>query len=499
MKILNFLKSKAGRLVVGAPQMLTIAGVGLMATYGAFKTDQILDNDVPMRTLSSVSSSSAYEGLNRRADGMLSSMNIQNREGRQGVAVGAERERLEGSRSKSDFGLSAADNLGRTISVPVAGTAAATSASDGLGSGGVDMVEITSGGFGVRASGPNVSVGAVSQGAAGAPAATATGGQLASASMARASGNAFNAASGSMGGGSSSGSSSSRGARASSGSANAEGYQFSGAMPSGSNIVSSYNGMNGAQSGASRFMAGGRNASVGRGGRHVDGSDDLKKIASMSAKVAADSHRGVTAGAKPFLASSNLSGGMSIDTATEATTTGSADFATPTDRKLKAIGDWGQQVKNENEGRSQARTRLLWMTLALIAATIAAIPLVYRIISLAKNAGVFAAGGIGLGVALAGVVIAYAAVVMGFAIAYFSKYSGNMFLPMLSVLMGGGAIVGMALTIKNALANAGSDMSLETLKAKGSFYSKALSFAGKAGTTAGMTAGQQVVSKAANE
>ena len=43
MKILHFLTSKAGKLVIGAPQMLTIAGVGLMATYGAFKTDQILD------------------------------------------------------------------------------------------------------------------------------------------------------------------------------------------------------------------------------------------------------------------------------------------------------------------------------------------------------------------------------------------------------------------------------------------------------------------------
>lgn len=493
MKILNFLTNKAGKLVIGAPQVLTIAGVGLVATYGAFKTDQVLDNDLPLRNLSSVASSNAYEGLNRGADGMLTSMNIQNRAGANGVAVGADRERLEGTRSKNDFGLTAIDNLGNTVSIPGAGTAAATSATDGLGSGGVDMVELN-GAPSSRASVPGGNVYAAAQGASGAqPGGRAAGGRLASASMARASGSGLNATSGPIGG-SSSGASGRRGGSGSRGSGS-EGYQFSGSMPTGSNIVSSYTNASGGRMGNSQFLAGGRNASFGRGGRRVNEANDLKKISKMSADVAKDRNRGVVGGARPFLANTSTTGGMSIDSATESTGASSADFSTPTSRKLKAIGDWGKQEEQKSNDRSNARTRLLWMTLALIAAAIAAIPVVYRIISLAKKKGVFAAGGIGLGVALAGAVMAYAAVVMGFAVSYFAKYNGNKFLPTLSLMMGGAAIVSMALTIKNALKNTGKNMSMEELKAKGSFYSKALGFAGKAGTTAAVTTGQQAVQK----
>lgn len=503
MKILNFLTSKAGKLVIGAPQMLTIAGVGLMATYGAFKTDQILDKDTPIRTLSSVSASSSYEGLNRRADGMLSSMNIQNREGSKGVAVGADRERLEGTRSKNDFGLTAVDNLGRTVSVPGAGAAATTSATDGLGSGGVDMVEISGGSSSGRASVPGVSAASVAQGTAGGPASAgdSSGARLASASMARASGNAFNAASGSMGGGSVGGSAGGRGAASGARSSGSEGYQFSGAMPSGSNVVSAYSGLSGAQTGPSHFVAGGRNASVGRGGRRVNESDDLKKISKMSADVAKDRNRGVVAGAKPFLANSATTAGMSIESGADTTTTGSADFATPTDRKLKAIGDWGQQVKNDNEDRSKARTRLLWMTLALIAAALVAMPFMYKLMFagsiLAKTPATAAAGAakIAWGWVIAGAVMAYAAVVIGFAIAYFARYSGNKFMPSLSLIMGAGAITMMLITAKKALANATAATEKSALAKDQAFYQKSMGWLKTGGTMAGTTAGTSLLQK----
>lgn len=499
MKILNFLTSKAGKLVIGAPQMLTIAGVGLMATYGAFKTDQILDKDTPIRTLSSVSASSSYEGLNRRADGMLSSMNIQNREGSKGVAVGADRERLEGTRSKNDFGLTAVDNLGRTVSVPGAGAAAATSATDGLGSGGVDMVEISGGSSSGRASVPGVSAASVAQGTAGgsASAGDSSGARLASASMARASGNAFNAASGSMGGGSVGGSAGGRGAASGARSSGSEGYQFSGAMPSGSNVVSAYSGLSGAQTGPSHFVAGGRNASVGRGGRRVNESDDLKKISKMSADVAKDRNRGVVAGAKPFLANSATTAGMSIESGADTTTTGSADFATPTDRKLKAIGDWGQQVKNDNEDRSKARTRLLWMTLALILATIAALPAIFYLIALGTKTGIFGASFKALGWILAGVIMAYAATVMGFAIAYFANYSGNKFLPTLSLIMGAGAITMVLVTASKAasLNPTGSEEEQAKAVKEAGFFKTVFGFGKTAGTTVGTTVATSGVNK----
>lgn len=499
MKILHFLTSKAGKLVVGAPQMLTIAGVGLMATYGAFKTDQILDKDTPIRTLSSVSASSSYEGLNRRADGMLSSMNIQNRAGSKGVAVGADRERLEGTRSKNDFGLTAVDNLGRTVSVPGAGAAAATSATDGLGSGGVDMVEVGGGSPSTRASVPGVSSSFVAQGATGgqAPAGDSSGARLASASMARASGNAFNAASGSIGGGSAGGSAGGRGGASGSRSSGSEGYQFSGAMPSGSNVVSAYSGLSGAQTGPSHFVAGGRNASVGRGGRRVNEADDLKKISKMSADVAKDRNRGVVAGAKPFLANSATTAGMSIESGADTTTTGSADFATPTDRKLKAIGDWGQQVKNDNEDRSKARTRLLWMTLALILATIAALPAIFYLIALGTKSGLFGAAFKVWGLILAGVIMAYAATVMGFAIAYFAKYSGNKFLPTLSLIMGAGAITMVLVTASKAASLNPTGSEAEQAKAvkEAGFFKTVFGLGKTAGTTVGTTVATSGVNK----
>lgn len=487
MKILHFLKSKAGKLVVGAPQMLTIAGVGLMATYGAFKTDQIIDNELPLRSLSSVSEASSYEGLNRRSDGMLSSMNIQNREGRKGVAVGADRERLEGGRSASDFGLTAVDNLGRTVSVP---RAAGTSASDGLGTGGVDMVEISSGSLSTRASAPVVNPAPVSQGA------NAAGGRLASASMARASGNAFNAASGSMGGGTAGSSGGRRGAPARSGTT--EGYQFSGAMPSGSNIVSAQSGAYGSRGGTSQFLAGGRNAAAGRGGRTVNEKDDLKRITKMSADVAKDRNRGATSGARPFLSNSATSGGMSIDSSTEASSSGSADFSTPTDRKLKAIGDWGKEVKKESSSRTKARTRLMWMTLALLAATIAALPAIYYLIAMGSKASFWGAALVAWGWVLAGVIMAYAGVVIGFAIDYFSNYSGSKFLPALSMLMGAGAI-GMVLStaIKASRFNPADVTDGEWAKAvkAQANYKHLLGFA----KTAGKTATTTTVTSAANK
>ncbi|MGN0023834.1 MAG: hypothetical protein ACI351_00150 [Candidatus Avelusimicrobium sp.] len=525
MKILNFLKNKSGKLVIGAPQVLTIAGVGMMATYGAFKTDQILDNDIPLRALSSVAaSSSAYDGLNRRADGMLTSMNIQNRAGGKGVAVGADRERLEGYTSKNDFGLTAADNLEAKFSASGIGSAARISSSDGLGTGGVDLKEIPAGGetgtMGSSPSGvPSVSV---LQGSAATPAAASasssnSGGRLAAASMARASGNSFNATFGSTGGMVSGGTSGGRNA-GSSRASGSEGYNFSGAMPSGSNVVSSYETSLGGRGSGSTFLAGGRNANFGRSGRRVNEKDDLKKISKMSADVAKDRNRGTVAGARPFLANTATSAGMSIDGGADTTTTGSADFAAPESRNLKALGDWGQKQEDNSKERSKARTRLLWMTLALIAATLVTMSfaggLIFKgrleiwqgqlLLSMSQMpycSGLKAMGlqqiakgklHMTLGWVAIGVTAAYAATVLGFASSYLSKYGGG-FMPILSLLVSVGAIAGLtALGIK-AMQGALSSTEIAKFQLQAT---KALKLAGVAGAS---QVAQQVIGEAASK
>lgn len=461
MNLFNLLKSKAGKLVLGTSQVvvLTVGAAGLFAS-GAFKTGEALgEKELAVRSLSSVSSRYSYEGLERR-DGMLTSMNIQNREGSQGVAVGAVRARLEGNGSANDFGLTAVDNLDRTITVPGTGAAAASSATDGLGSGGVDMVEVGGGHTYTRTSGPSVGVGAVSQEVNGA-AATGTsgvGGRLASASMARASGNAFNAASGAMGGTSASSVAGRGGVAAHSSSS--DGYQFSGAMPSGSNVVSQSAALANSAS-RSSFVAGGRNSTVGKG-RHAslrDKDNDLILISKRSAAAAGDSYRSANAGARAFLDSSQNSGGISIDGGEEAVATGSADFSTPTNRSLKKIGDWGDRESEKDKERAKDRNNLAKLLMWSFFATIVAIPLGYLLISAGRSAG----GPWGVIKIIAGCLVLAAAIGVAIALCvaagkYAHKWEGGL-LSTLSGIIGGISIAVLGLTVAAAFSNAGSPLS----------------------------------------
>lgn len=495
MELFNLLKNKAGKLVMGGTQVavLTVGAAGLFSSAMFKVGESIGEKELAVRPLSSVSSSYAYEGLNRKSDGMLSSMNIQNR----GVAVGADRERLEGNSSKNDFGLSAADNLGRRVSVPGTGSAAATSATDGLGSGGVDMVEINYGASSSRASVPGVNPGAVSQGAyggarqAGDPTAGAgTSGTLASASMARASGNAFNAASGAVG--TSSSAASGRGG-VSSRASGSDGYNFSGSMPSGSNVVSAYNGLNGSRMSGSSFMAGGRNATVGRRGGSANGKDDLKRISRMSALLADSTGNAAAAGARPFLADSITSAGMSIDSeAAAGASTGSADFETPESRNLRAIGDWGQQVQDDSNARGNARTRLIWLLIGSIAATLLAIPLGYNLIN---KAGIWSK--------IAGLAIIAAAItVCAFAIAqagiYAHKFTGG-FLPMLVGIIGGIGIACLGLTVAAAFSGQESKLHKFANDIIPALKKGALKAGKNIGTSTVVSTGTQEISKAVNK
>lgn len=434
MNLFKFLKSTSGKIVLRAPQLLTIGGVGALAVYGAYQTDNTFaSKEAPIRTLSSISSGSSYEGLQSK-DGLLTSINI--KDSLNQVATAEERAALEaGSGSANNFGLDNVDNI-QNISF---GSAAETSSTtDGLGMGANRAV--LNGPAAAGASGgrqvPGVSGGAVSAAAAHQAANRPS---LGTASMARASGNAFNAASGAIGGSSASGSGGS-GSSGQSGSGS-EGYQFSGAMPSGSNAVSAM----GLSRSGSGFMAGGRNATTAANRRSFRDSNDLRDISKRSADAARNENRAANEGSRAFLASSRNSGGMTVEGGVETESTGSADFENPANAKLKAIGNWVEQEDDFAEKQEKARKRLMWMTLALIAATVAAIPAAYHLISKGKmlmlNPLTAAAGAplVAWGWVILGVVMAYAATVVGFGVNYQKNYNGNL-MPIMSYLVSAGAI-----------------------------------------------------------
>lgn len=456
MKLFNLLKNKTGKLVIGGTQLavLTVGAAGLLSS-AMFQVGTKQGETLAARSISSISSSYNYDGLNRRADGMLSSMNIQNREGGKGVAVGADRERLEGNASKNDFGLAAADNLGNRISVPGTGTAAATSATDGLGTGGVDMVEVNANSGTSRASAPGVNSAAAAQGAYGAAASGASansGGQLASASVARASGSSFNASFGSGSGSSSAGNGGARGGSSASGSGS-EGYNFSGAMPSGSNVVSSYTSSLSGRGNGSTFMAGGRTGTVSRGRRSLsDKNNDLKDISKRSADVAKNAHRSSNEGSRAFLASSQNSGGMSIEGGTEGTTTGSADFANPTKRKLKAVGDWGDKEDAKAKERSKDRNNLIKLLMGAFFATVVAIPFGHMLITKGRSIGAW-----GIALIIAGCALIAAALAISIwaivAAGQFAGKWGGSFVATLTGILGGVCVAALGLALAAAFSN----------------------------------------------
>ncbi|WP_428055573.1 hypothetical protein [Candidatus Avelusimicrobium alvi] len=367
MNLFKFLKSVSGKVVLGTTQVLgTSAAVGLFATYTMFNTaSNQVDNELAVRSLSSVASStSAYEGLQRR-NGLLTSINV--KDGLNQVATAEERAALEAGGSSTNFGL---DNVERVQNVSF-GSAAQTSETDGLGMGGNKAV--FSGPIGSGAAGgsaPGVHPGAVA-GAVGSASSGAAGGErptLGTASMARASGNAFNAAAGSVGGGSAASGARGASSRASGGSSGSgDGYQLSGAMPSGTNAVSSLGLSRGGAADGSTFMAGGRHSTTGRVTRSFREKNDLKDISKRSADAAGNRNRAANEGSRAFLASARNSGGMTVEGGVEVGETGSADFKSPEASQLKSVGNWADQEDDYQARKDKARKALAWKFLFTLA------------------------------------------------------------------------------------------------------------------------------------
>ncbi len=403
MKWLTILKSTVGKVTMTTQKALLIsAGVGVGATLIIQNAATVqAERELAVRSVSSISNPYNYEGMRRGADNNMTSINV--KDGRNQIASREERERLEGYRRRgfSDETLRHIDNLDATVSGAF-GRANTMGDSEALTMGSNETDEIPSGsagnsGVSFRAPGIDLGGGEGSNGAGGAgpsrsraagrpvgEGGSGSGAQLANASMARASGTGIGA-SGAGGGSGNEPRSLGRGG------AGRDGYQFSGAMPSGSNLVSARaealgtgNGM-----GNPNFLASSRGSRTYKGRQTPRGDTELKDITKRSAAAARNSERSNNEGARAFMANSTESGGMQFEGATDATTSGSADFEAPNAARLKGIKDWGNTIDTEALERSKRRNEIIMWLLGTVVATALAIPFGYHLINKGRSSGGF--------------------------------------------------------------------------------------------------------------
>lgn len=446
MKWFNLLTSKAGKIVMGSGQLMVVSAVvGIGATTLMHNTaSKMAEERLAARSLSGISSQYQYDGLQQRG-GMLTSINVG---GGENLATAEEIAAREGY---ADFGASTADDAEANLAYSI-GNAAQFNSTEGFGQDkDVDVsfsgtrASGVSGGNGNNAGGVYT---AASPAPASAPSEAADRPQLTSASMARSnasggtSGNVFSA-----GAGASSSGAKGAGTPSPTRSSGGSGYQFSGAMPSGSSAM----GLGGSSSSSgSTFIAGGRNGTVGKGSRTNQQKSELKDIAKRSADAASNAHRSANEGSRAFLAGSRNSGGIGVEEAGEMETASSSDFANDNKRKLKAVGDWAQKQDEKAKKQAKDRKTLTWMFLGLIAATLAVIPSAFLLI--ANGRRIMGFGGIAMIIAgcllVAGVVV-LASLLIAKAANYTKEYQST-FLTVASYVVSAAAYGAMAYTLAKA-------------------------------------------------
>lgn len=437
MNVFKFLRSVSGKvqltvlntsvaaLAVGGIASATLFGVG--AEQGK--------QELAVRSLSSVAgTTSSYEGLQER-NGQLTSINIVDSSNK--LANPDDVARLGDNGSASRFGLDKVDNVAGSL-----GQAVQLSGSDGLGMNANVATEVNNSTTGEAR---RYSAGGAVNNAARRAAAN-NGGRpvntLTRASMGSVSGgNVFNQASGALGGGRS----------GSNGSAGGNDYQFSGAMPSGSNLVSAMDTGSGARLQTTGFVPGGRQTTIASG-KFSRGGNDLQAIAKRSADVAGNSHRGANEGSTAFLAGSNNSGGMRVEGGVEVGTTGSADFKTPTKQRLKAVGNAAKKTENEAKARQKARNTLTILLLASVATTAAAIVFGYNLIWNGTKQSLAGTWQIIAGMAIIAAAMASSVATLVKAGQYASRFGGGS-LPIAASIISGLCVGALGFTIAAAFAN----------------------------------------------
>ena len=437
MNVFKFLRSVSGKvqltvlntsvtaLAVGGIASATLFGVG--AEQGK--------QELAVRSLSSVAgTASSYEGLQER-NGQLTSINIVDSSNK--LANPDDVARLGDNGSASRFGLDKVDNVAGSL-----GQAVQLSGSEGLGMNANVATEVNNSTIGeaFRYSAGGAVNNAARRAAAnngGRPVNTLTRASMGSVSG----GNVFNQASGALGGGRS----------GSNGSAGGNDYQFSGAMPSGSNLVSAMDTGSGARLQTAGFVPGGRQTTIASG-KFSRGGNDLQAIAKRSADVAGNSHRGANEGSTAFLAGSNNSGGMRVEGGVEVGTTGSADFKTPTNQRLKAVGNAAKKTEDEAKARQKARNTLTILLLASVATTAAAIVFGYNLIWNGTKQSLAGTWQIIAGMAIIAAAMASSIATLVKAGQYASRFGGGA-LPIAASIISGLCVGALGFTIAAAFAN----------------------------------------------
>ena len=376
MNLLRFLKSTKGAIKpLNALLLSGAAGVGFFFVANTAANKQI-SAERQVRTLSGITQSSQQESM-RRQGGMLTSINV--RDGRNQLATAEERAAMSGNSALDRYNANqrALDKMGSSL-----GKAAQFSDSDsGLNTGNRET-ENASTRFSVgnpHAHAVGAAAGAYVEGQADGATGSASGTnhQLASASMARASGNSFSGSYGPVSGANAGGAPSARTG------AGGEGTRLSGAMPGGSNIVSQL-GREGAGAGTrtgSSSFGQNRNGRAGRSQNVGNNRDELRDILKKSAAADANVNASANEGGRAFLASAISSGGITVDGQTDTGSATSSDFTGDTDRTLKAVGNRLKQEEQEQDDRQKKNEDLLFQLITTALGSIGVIVAGAKILS----------------------------------------------------------------------------------------------------------------------
>ncbi|MBO5011646.1 MAG: hypothetical protein J6C49_04235 [Elusimicrobiaceae bacterium] len=135
--------------------------------------------------------------------------------------------------------------------------------------------------------------------------------------------------------------------------------------------------------GNNNMIGEGRDASVQNSRTSKDGRD-LDFIRRRSADAAKNKNRSAVEGARAFLASTKISGGMMIssDNVTTGQGQGSKDFNQDYDANLRGIKTWSANMENKTAQRDKARHDMqtwFWVAMGIATAAIIAIPFVKKI------------------------------------------------------------------------------------------------------------------------
>ncbi len=388
MNLLHFLKSTRG--AIKPLNALLISGAaGAVFAYTVGTVDDHIQQQRPVRTLSSILSTSSPQGAILR-DGQLTSINV----GDSGhhLATPEERAAFQGNSAVDRYMANQQALAGMDEAL---GRAAQFSETDGLNTGNRDIVQQnpqlvqgSSADTGDGVAGAVTRAGAQPAGAGNASGGPAT---LAPAAITRASGSNPGSSAGAVSGGIAGG----PGQTLSGG----EGDRLSGAMPGGSNIITQRGLDKGplGNSGTSAFRNG-RNGYITRGPKNRQGKNELEDIARRSARAAASANPSANEGAQAFLAGGTRSGGVRVDEVSDGEGTSSEDLAVPSASKLRAVGNHLNKVQDEQEKRNQAHRALinrLLVTLAISLGMMAAgmailprLPGIWRVVVAAAMVGV---------------------------------------------------------------------------------------------------------------